>query len=82
MCALIGCLSSDHTWRGNDTRIVAAVRGEIKGDREALLPGLEILLVELVRLLGGRETRVPEFCRGDGCVMIGHTEEKRARKMI
>ena len=38
--------------------VIAAVRGEIEGDRQALLPGSEIAAVEGVRFLGGRETRI------------------------
>ncbi len=38
--------------------VVAAVGGEIEGDREALLPGGEVAAVEGVRLLGGGETRI------------------------
>src|SRR3990172_2223926 len=39
-------------------RVVAAVGGEVEGDREALLPGGEVAAVEGVRLLGGGEAGV------------------------
>jgi len=38
--------------------IIAAVGGEVEGDREALLAGGEIAAIEGVRFLGGRETGV------------------------
>ena len=38
--------------------VVAAVRREVERDRQAHLPGGEVLAVEGVRLLGGREARV------------------------
>ena len=38
--------------------VVAAVRREVERDRQAHLPGREVLAVERVRLLGGREARV------------------------
>ena len=37
--------------------IVAAMGGEIEGDREALLPGREVAAVEGVRILGRGEAR-------------------------
>jgi hypothetical protein len=39
-------------------RVVAAVGGEIEGDRQALLPGGEIAAVEGIGVLGGREAGV------------------------
>ena len=39
-------------------RVVAAVRGEVEGHRDALAAGGERLAVERVGFLGGRETRV------------------------
>ena len=38
--------------------VVAAVGGEIEGDRKALLPGREIAPVERVRILGGGEAGI------------------------
>ena len=38
--------------------VVAAVRREVERDRQAHLPGREVLAVERVRLLGGGEARV------------------------
>ena len=38
--------------------VIAAVGGEIEGDREALLPGGEVAAVEGVGFLGGREARI------------------------
>ena len=38
--------------------VVAAVRREVEGDRQAHLPGREVLAVERVRLLGGGEAGV------------------------
>src|SRR5262249_60099617 len=35
--------------------VVAAMGGEIEGDRETLLPGCEIAAIEGVRILGGGE---------------------------
>jgi hypothetical protein len=38
--------------------VVAAMRGEVEGDRQALLPGGEVAAVESVGILGGREAGV------------------------
>ena len=38
--------------------VIAAVGGEIEGDRQALLPGGEVAAVEGVRILGGREAGI------------------------
>ena len=38
--------------------VIAAMGGEIEGDRQALLPGGEVAAVEGVRILGGREAGI------------------------
>src|SRR5690606_16662900 len=65
--------------------IVAAVRGEVEGDGEALLPVREIAAIERVRILGRGEARV--LSDGPGLLHVHRgvgpaPERRKARKAV